>query len=224
MEKVTKDVAQEQLTESLQDTVRQRIQGILESKLLAAAKHVEQQVDEKLREEAEMSSDELERLREGRIRTMQKAVAARRKWRAQGHGRYDIVDEREFFQVVEKSQRVVVHFYREATFRCKILDRHLKTLAERHLETLFIRVNVEKSPFLVQRLGVRVLPCMRVIRNGEFGETLYGFEAFGNTDDFKTKDLARVLAELEIIREDGEMGREESEEVDDEDLELQLSD
>lgn len=56
MEKVTKDVAQEQLTESLQDTVRQRIQGILESKLLAAAKHVEQQVDEKLREAADRKS------------------------------------------------------------------------------------------------------------------------------------------------------------------------
>lgn len=35
-----------------------------------------------------------------------------------------------------------------------------KALAPKHLNTLFLRTSVENAPFLVNRLGVKVLPCV----------------------------------------------------------------
>ncbi len=62
----------------------------------------------------------------------------------------------DFFNVVKKHSRIVLHFARSATERCKILDKHLALLAPRHPETLFIKLDVEKCPFLCTRLGVKV--------------------------------------------------------------------
>ena len=64
----------------------------------------------------------------------------------------------DFFNVVKKHSRIVLHFARSATERCKILDKHLALLAPRHPETLFIKLDVEKCPFLCTRLGVKVSP------------------------------------------------------------------
>ncbi len=36
-----------------------------------------------------------------------------------------IPEEKEFFNVTRSSENVVCHFYRDETFRCKILDKHL---------------------------------------------------------------------------------------------------
>ena len=62
----------------------------------------------------------------------------REEWTAQGHGVYsEIAEEKEFFEVCKKSAKVVCHFFRESTWRCKIIDKHLLLLAPRHLETRF---------------------------------------------------------------------------------------
>ena len=47
----------------------------------------------------------------------------------------------EFFNVTKNSENVVCHFYREETFRCKIMDKHLAILAKKHVETKFCKVN-----------------------------------------------------------------------------------
>ena len=52
-------------------------------------------------------------------------------------------------------------------FRCKILDKHLSLIAQQHLETRFIKLDVEKAPFLTQRLGIRVIPTMGLIKDGK---------------------------------------------------------
>lgn len=57
-------------------------------------------------------------------------------WRGLGHGVYsEITEEKEFFDVCKKSNKVVCHFFRESTWRCKIVDKHLNLLAPQHLET-----------------------------------------------------------------------------------------
>lgn len=67
----------------------------------------------------------------------------------QGHGEYTEIDgEKEFFGVCNKSDRVVCHFYRNDTPRCKIVDMHLKILAQKHVETRFVKLDVERAPFL----------------------------------------------------------------------------
>jgi hypothetical protein len=67
----------------------------------------------------------------------------------QGHGSYDeLGDEKAFFDAGKKSDRYIVHFYRGATERCKIVDHHLQALAAKHLEARFCKIDAEKSPFL----------------------------------------------------------------------------
>lgn len=63
---------------------------------------------------------------------------------------------------------MVAHFYR-ASEPCRIMDMHLQRLAASHLETKFIRLNAEKSPFLTGARVVRVgcgvdLPDLRASR------------------------------------------------------------
>lgn len=72
---------------------------------------------------------------------------------SQGHGEYtEIGDEKEFFTVCNKSENVVCHFYKSDTPRCAIVDMHLKLLAKKHIETRFVKLDVERAPFLTGTL------------------------------------------------------------------------
>ena len=67
----------------------------------------------------------------------------------QGHGEYtELATEKDFFSTCTASDKVVAHFYRQSTGRCEIVDMHMKKLAPLHLETKFVKLNVEKAPFL----------------------------------------------------------------------------
>jgi hypothetical protein len=63
-------------------------------------------------------------------------------------------DTKEFFLAAKKSSRVVVHFYRGVTPRCQIVDAHFAKLAHDHVETRFLKIDAEKAPFLVEKLGI----------------------------------------------------------------------
>lgn len=87
------------------------------------------------------------------------------------------------FSRCSKAKRSLVHFFHNDFRRCKIMDRHLEVsrvvacrriiaeielapslplqkLAEKHVGTLFLRVNVANVPFLVTKLEIKVLPCV----------------------------------------------------------------
>lgn len=99
---------------------------VLSEQMMAAAKVVEEQLDAEMAKLDHMDEDELEGLRARRIDAMKKQQQQKREWMAQGHGEYsEIPEEKEFFNVTKNSAKVVVHFYRDETFRCKILDKHL---------------------------------------------------------------------------------------------------
>lgn len=46
------------------------------------------------------------------------------------------------------------------------MDNHLRKLAPKYFGTLFIRVFVENVPWLVERLGIKVLPCVTTFIGG----------------------------------------------------------
>lgn len=49
----------------------------------------------------------------------------------------------------------------------QILDEHLGKLAPEHLETKFVKLNAEKSPFLTQKFNIRMLPTMALVKGGK---------------------------------------------------------
>merc|ERR1719261_950466 len=99
---------------------------------------------------------------------MMKQMKQEQDWRQLGHGRYmELTDTKEFFDAAKKSQRFVVHFYRGVTPRCEIVDAHLSKLAPDHLETRFVKINAEKNLFLVERLGIIMMPTIVLVKDGK---------------------------------------------------------
>lgn len=75
------------------------------------------------------------------------------------------------------------------SYRCKILDKHLAILAKKHVETKFIKLNVEKAPFLTERLRIKVIPTLALVLDGLTKDYVVGFADLGNTDEFPTEML-----------------------------------
>jgi len=73
------------------------------------------------------------------------------------------------------------------------MDQHLAVLAPKYFDTRFIRVFVENVPWLVEKLGIKVLPCVGCFVDGVLKHRLIGFEEMGNKDDFQTATLEMQL-------------------------------
>ncbi|MEQ2237199.1 Thioredoxin domain-containing protein 9 [Ilyodon furcidens] len=170
------------------------------------AKAVEEQVDAQLSKLNEMDDDDLERLKERRLEALKKAQKQKQEWLSKGHGEYrEISSERDFFGEVKESKNVVCHFYRNSTFRCKVLDKHLAILAKKHVETKFIKLNAEKAPFLSERLRIKVIPTLALLLDGKTKDYVVGFTDLGNTDEFSTEMLEWRLGCADVINYSGNL-------------------
>jgi len=75
---------------------------------------------------------------------------------ARKYGEYRDIVETEFLDTMIKNPKVVCHFYHDQFERCKIMDKHLKQISDLHPETLFVRINADKTPFFTVKLNVKV--------------------------------------------------------------------
>merc|ERR1712224_96367 len=182
----------------------QSMQGdIMEKMVLGMAGQLEAQVDAQL-EAAENEMSDLDALRKKRLANMRKDSRLKHELGKIGHGKYEeIADEKEFFAAAKKSEWMVCHFYRGATWRCEIVDKHLKALAPKCFKTRFVKINAEKSPFLVERLKVFMLPTLACVSKGQVVDYVVGFDDLGGTDDFPTEALAARLATAGVCEYEG---------------------
>ncbi|KAK8626910.1 hypothetical protein V6N13_134539 [Hibiscus sabdariffa] len=181
-----------------------KIQEILEKQVLTVAKAVEDKIDEEIAALDRLDDDDLEAIRERRLHQMKKMAEKRSRWIGLGHGEYsEVPAEKDFFSIVKASERVVCHFYRE-NWPCKVMDKHLSALAKQHIETRFVKINAEKSPFLAERLKIVVLPTLALIKNAKVDDYVVGFDELGGTDEFSTEDLEDRLAKAQVIYSEGE--------------------
>lgn len=84
-------------------------------------------------------------------------------------------------------------------YRCKILDKHLAILAKKHVETKFLKLDVEKAPFLSERLRIKVIPTLALLIDGKTKDYVIGFTDLGNTDEFSTEMLEWRLGCADVI-------------------------
>ena len=117
-----------------------------------------------------------------------------------GHGQYTEILETEFLPNVTKSKFCVVHFYHPDFERCKIIDHHLRIIAQQHTEAKFMTMNAEKAPFFVTKLQVKMLPEIVAFMDGVVLDRICGFEELGGKDDFPTVVLARRLCQTGVIK------------------------
>lgn len=112
------------------------------------------------------------------------------------------------------SHRCVVHFSHPDFSRCAVMDEHLAKLASRHHEVRFARVDVQATPFVVEKLKIRVLPCVVGFRGGIAVDRVTGFEGLGaggrdGKDGFSSAVLEKrlvwkgILVKEKIAERDG---------------------
>ncbi|CAJ1977365.1 unnamed protein product [Sphenostylis stenocarpa] len=181
-----------------------KIQEVIEQQVLTVARAVEDKIDDEIAALERLDADDIEALRERRLQQMKKMAENRARWISLGHSEYsDIPSEKDFFSVVKASERVVCHFYRE-NWPCKVVDKHLNLLAKQHIETRFVKINAEKSPFLAEKLKIIVLPTLALIKNAKVEDYVVGFDELGGTDEFSTEELEERLAKAQVISYEGE--------------------
>ncbi|CAD2221520.1 hypothetical protein AGDE_09727 [Angomonas deanei] len=112
--------------------------------------------------------DELLNLRRQRLAQLKQQTEKEAEWKGKQHGQYREVGQDEFFNVVVRekggSDCVCVHFYHKDFESCKVMDRRLSELAKEMLYVRFVRIDAEKSPFLIERLRVTMLPCLLIFK------------------------------------------------------------
>eukprot|EP01064_Diplonema_japonicum_P017593 TRINITY_DN25781_c0_g1_i1.p1 TRINITY_DN25781_c0_g1~~TRINITY_DN25781_c0_g1_i1.p1 ORF type:complete len:171 (-),score=50.62 TRINITY_DN25781_c0_g1_i1:11-490(-) len=151
-----------------------------------------------------MEEDDMEVIRRKRMAQLKKMREQKDKWIKKGHGVVQEIETPEqFFKFCKGNERVVVHFYRDATERCKILNAHLDKLAPKHWETLFCKLHAEKVEGMAEKFNVYMLPTLMLVEGGKTNNSIIGFDEFGGRDNFPTKRVAEVLAFNGMINENG---------------------
>ncbi|KAE8148222.1 thioredoxin-like protein [Aspergillus avenaceus] len=97
-----------------------------------------------------------------------------------------------------QTHRCVIHFAHPDFARCGTMDTHLRALASQHYEVRFARVDVRNTPFVVEKLKIRVLPCVIGFKDGIAVDRVVGFEGLAiggrdGTDSFSAVTLEKRL-------------------------------
>ncbi|XP_045622410.1 thioredoxin domain-containing protein 9 [Procambarus clarkii] len=180
--------------------------ALVEKQLAVATQIIEQQIDAEIERLETLDADDLDAIRRDRLAAMKQREQKKQDWIYNGHGEYsELHDEKDFFETTKKSENVVCHFYRDQFLRCKIVDKHLNILAKKHIETKFCKINAEKAPFLTERLSIRVLPTLCLVKNGKTKDYIVGFTDLGNTDEFSTEVLEWRIGRTDVIEYNGDL-------------------
>jgi len=152
--------------------------------------------------EAEIENDDGP-LREQGLKELQREMERLKQMREELHGKYtELTDEKEIVRTCASEPLCVIHFYHSNFRRCAIMDKHMAALAPKYFNTRFLRVFVENVPFLVEKLALKVLPCVVSFIKGVSKDRIIGFEELGNVDGFTTATLELRLLHTGVIQKD----------------------
>lgn len=167
----------------------------------------DENIDELLEElELENSQNDLfmDKYREQRIQEIHNHFKVLNKRKQEGFGRLtEIANESELMKLTNKIERVVIHFELEKFQKCLYMNDKLDQLSKKYLKTKFYKISVEKAPFLVDKLKIKVLPFVICYINGNEAERIIGFSKMGNDPNgFDTSRLENVLLKAGVITRD----------------------
>lgn len=123
-----------------------------------------------------------------------------------------LANDDQVLRFTTQNAQCLVHFSHPDFARCGILDLHLRRLAERHgpaaaaaaaggREVPFGRVDARECGFVVERLGVRTLPCLVGFADGVVVGRMVGFDAVlgGNDIGERREDSVAVTKAIEAL-------------------------
>ncbi|KAI9599481.1 thioredoxin-like protein [Syncephalis fuscata] len=139
--------------------------------------------------------------REHRMEELRQQMQQMQTMKENDHGTFkDLESDKQILEVTTTTKHCIVHFYHTDFRRCQIMDKHLEKMAKKYFQTRFARMDVEKAPFLVERMKIQMLPCVVMFVNGISVDRVVGFEELGNTDQFTTRLLEKRLARSGVIK------------------------
>uniref|UniRef100_A0A0N5BX48 Thioredoxin domain-containing protein 9 n=1 Tax=Strongyloides papillosus TaxID=174720 RepID=A0A0N5BX48_STREA len=172
----------------------------LTNRILNMAKVVEQQVDQQIAEYENLDDNGLEEIRRRRLAELKEQQKKKEEWLRNRHGEYEeLSNENEFFEAAKASEKLVCHFYKPDVFRCKIVDKLLKTLATKYIGTRFVYVNCERVPFLVKRLKLQVVPTIGISINQKMVDYIRVSEELEDNGDIFLETLEERLSQSGVI-------------------------
>jgi len=154
---------------------------------------------------------ELEKIRERRLAQLKKNHERKQSWLANDHGIYSAIGQgqhgqdaaKEFFDATKKSERLVIHFHRPTSRVCDIFHGMLNQLAIKHVETRFLKVDVDPvasdgahgsgTAYLVEKLGIVVMPTLVIVKDRKAVHHIRGFDELGGTEEFSIDALEWIL-------------------------------
>lgn len=165
--------------------------------------HDEEDEDALIAELEEDDDGAVSAMRERRLEQLHAEVSRAKLMKETSHGTYmEIKDEKNLMDITTSTKLSVVHFMKPDFNRCRIMDEKLRVLAEKHFDTRFVSINVDNAPFLVVKLGIKVLPCVIAFKDGVSTDRIIGFEGVGwKPDSFTVSELEeRLLASGVLVR------------------------
>lgn len=182
----------------------ENVQKAVEAAVVGAMETVERQLDDQLQRldnVEDKSDDQLEAIRRRRIEELRKQAEDRARWKRNGHGSVHRIIEKEFFTRAKGIPRMVAIFLRPGMSRyADDFIEHVTRVAQAHLETLFVTLDAEKSPFLCERLCLRVMPSLALVKDGEIAQTMPGLDQFCNSQGkFTTVTVEKRLFDLSLL-------------------------
>jgi hypothetical protein len=90
-------------------------------------------------------------------------------------------NDQALLDLTTENPRCIVHFSHPDFARCATMDEHLEKLAPLHYEVRFARADVRDCPFIVEKLSIKILPCVIGFIDGVSKERILGFEGLGGS-------------------------------------------
>ncbi|OGE49188.1 hypothetical protein PENARI_c023G10743 [Penicillium arizonense] len=121
-----------------------------------------------------------------------------------------------------RTSRCLVHFAHPDFTRCAVMDMRLGELASVHYEVSFARVDVRNTPFIAQKLGIRILPCVIGFKDGVGVDRVVGFEGleargFDGVEGFEARNLEKRLVAKGVLLQAKLSGGDDDDDIRDED-------
>lgn len=70
---------------------------------------------------------------------------------------------------------------------------HLYNICRKHEECRFVRMDAQRAPFFVNKLGIQMLPTVIMFIDGIAVDRIVGFDQLGGKEDFPEINLVRAL-------------------------------
>ena len=87
----------------------------------------------------------------------------------------DILNEEVFEQKLKKEKVILVDFWAPWCGPCRMLSPTIDKLKEQYPNNI-LKVNVDQMQSLASKYGVRGIPNITIIKNGEVQESLHGVQ------------------------------------------------